>query len=67
VVSYLHAASQEGALWLLLPCLVMYVGVLVALRRPSLAAISSHPDQQPGDDNRLATDMPPGRLRRTAK
>jgi hypothetical protein len=43
VAMYLHTALHDGSLWLLLDCLVIFVGVVIGLFTEKGSAISHHP------------------------
>ena len=58
MAAFLDTALHDGSLWLVLVCLLVFVGVAVGLYTRSGSGISSHPYHQAGDGGDLGTDMP---------
>lgn len=59
MAAFLDTALHDGSPWLVLVCLLMFVGVSVGLYTRSGSGISSHPYEKAGDGGDLGTDMPP--------
>ena len=58
MAAFLHTALHDGSLWLVLVCLLVFVGVAVGLYTRSGSGIGSHPYHRAGDGGDLGTDMP---------
>jgi hypothetical protein len=58
VTGFLTTALHDGSPWLLLACLVMFIGVGVALYTRTGSGINAHPYAKVGDGSELGTDMP---------
>jgi hypothetical protein len=59
VIAFLSQALDDGSPWLLLACLVMFVGVVVGLYTRTGSEIDNHPYAKGGDGGDLGSDMPP--------
>jgi hypothetical protein len=58
MAAFLDTALHDGSPWVVLACLVVFVGVVVGLYTRSGSGISSHPYEKAGDGGDLGTDMP---------
>jgi hypothetical protein len=58
MTAFLTMALHDGSLWVLLACLVVFVGVAVGLFTRTGSGIDVHPYERSGDGVGVATDMP---------
>ena len=57
---FLSSALNNGSLWAILACLVVFAGVVLGMYTRSGSEISSHPYAKGGDGGELGTDPPSG-------
>jgi hypothetical protein len=57
---------NDGSPWLLLVCLLLFIGVVLGLYTEAGSGISNHPYTSPHDGGELASDLPPESLGRAA-
>jgi hypothetical protein len=56
----------DGSPWLLLVCLLMFIGVVIGLYTEQGSGIAHHPYTSPHDGGELGSDLPPESLGRAA-
>jgi hypothetical protein len=50
---------NDGSLWLLLVCVLMFIGVVIGCYTEGGSGIARHPYDSPHGAGELASDMPP--------
>jgi hypothetical protein len=62
MTSYVVTSFHHGSAWLLLACVVLFVGTVVGLMTETGSGIISRPYTNPYDGGALGSDLPPGAI-----